>query len=242
MATNSNGLDGTRRQLATTVVFIGFGVTGLVAIAAIIAEIFNPNVADRAQSVLSTVLPVVGTWVGSVLAYYFARENFEATQKATERLLAGRSDKPARDIAIPLKEIKRISVPGGGSPDAISLFQIRDDLSRIGRFRIPIMNDRDVLLYVIHLQPLDSFIAQSSLDATVSVKDLRLADLLKSPMGPQIKDGAAFVAENATIGETKSAMESRKGCQDVFITRTGLPGEPVIAWITNNELQRALTP
>jgi hypothetical protein len=33
------------------------------------------------------VLPLFGTWVGTVLAYYFSRENFESAAAGTERLI-----------------------------------------------------------------------------------------------------------------------------------------------------------
>jgi hypothetical protein len=36
-------------------------------------------------------------------------------------------------------------------------------------------------------------------------------------------------------------MESNHDCQDVFLTEGGTANNPVVAWLTNNEIQRAAT-
>src|SRR5437660_837167 len=38
---------------------------------------------NTAQYVLTAVLPVVAAWVGTVLAFYFGRENYESAAKST---------------------------------------------------------------------------------------------------------------------------------------------------------------
>ena len=39
--------------------------------------------AAMSRLVFTSVLPVLGTWVGTVLAFYFARENLEAATSST---------------------------------------------------------------------------------------------------------------------------------------------------------------
>ena len=54
----------------------------LVLAAVIIWRSPAPNQSGVATQVLSTVLPVIGTWIGTILAFYFGKENFETAAKS----------------------------------------------------------------------------------------------------------------------------------------------------------------
>jgi hypothetical protein len=216
----------------------------LIALVTIGAAIWGQRlVADQAQTVMSTVLPVIGTWVGTVLAFYFARENFEAAARASAQMAAGRTESPALDIAIPRAAIESFEMDDSQQPKDVKLADIRKKMNDHGRYRMPIFNKAGVARHVIHQQPLDSHIAARTINKEPpdKVSEATLNDLLNSEQGKQVINAMAFAPERATIGEVKSAMESRPGCQDVFMTRSGSPSEPVIAWVTNNELQKTLS-
>ena len=182
--------------------------------------------------ILTAVLPVIGTWVGTVLAFYFARENFEAAARASERLLSGKSDRPAMDFAIKPQNIDALDVTGKADA-AVTLAEIRAKLAAIGKYRVPLMTDgKAKVKYVIHRQPLETYLVDNP-----TLTNATLEQLLASPAGQGIKDGVAFVKEKATVGEAKAAMEARPYCQDVFITNTGLSDGTVVGWLTNNEIQ-----
>src|SRR5579863_6696728 len=42
----------------------------------------NGSIKDTSQLLLSSLLPLFGTWVGTVLAFYFSKENFEAANRS----------------------------------------------------------------------------------------------------------------------------------------------------------------
>ena len=48
----------------------------------------------------------------------------------------------------------------------------------------------------------------------------------------------AFVSAKATLGEAETQVEKTKNCQDVFITQTGKPEEPIIGWLPNTEMSK----
>ena len=60
------------------------GVLGLAVLIMLTATAGQES--DTAKLLLSSILPLLGTWVGTVLAYYFAKENFESAARATGRL------------------------------------------------------------------------------------------------------------------------------------------------------------
>jgi len=152
-------------------------------------------------------------------------------------LLAGRTDRPARDFAIDPNTIQEFDVTGKEDKD-IKLLDIRKRLNDIKRYRVPLMSDgKKKVRYVVHQQPLDTYLVDKP-----GNPDATLKELLDSDTGKPIKTGLAFIREKATLAEAKTAMESAQNCQDVFITDTGDSSGKVLGWLTNNEIRRALEP
>ena len=64
------------------------GVSGTVLFVVTIALIWladsKSNAADRAFSML---VPMIGTWIGTVIAYYFSGENFERASQSVSKLV-----------------------------------------------------------------------------------------------------------------------------------------------------------
>jgi hypothetical protein len=80
---DSSGSGATRQLLAITIVSLSVVV---IVVASGLAIGFAPSGAERTEAtrlVFTSVLPLLGTWVGTVLAFYFARENLRT---ATESL------------------------------------------------------------------------------------------------------------------------------------------------------------
>ena len=48
-----------------------------------------------------------------------------------------------------------------------------------------------------------------------------------------------LVAETASLADARTKMLQNALCEDVFITRTGAAGEPILGWITDNALLHA---
>ena len=49
------------------------------------------------------------------------------------------------------------------------------------------------------------------------------------------------MAETATVAEAHTAMCAVEDSQDVFITTTGEAGESVLGWLTDRDVEEALT-
>jgi hypothetical protein len=236
-----------QQKLATWVVLVGSAISGLCAMTAIVAVGFGEpgkETSDAAKQILTILLPVVGTWVGTVLAFYFGRENFEAGARETRLSLGHRLSDPALKDAIPLAGIKAIKVADEAAARAVQLSRIDAELRSGGFFRLPILTTDNRPLYVVHRQPLDTFVADKARTppaggGTIDLTTLTLGDLVTSPEGAKLAGSFVTIPQSATLADAKTAMESRKDCQDVFITSRGTAAEPILAWLTNNEIQRA---
>jgi hypothetical protein len=195
---------------------------------------------ETAKDVMGILLPLLGSWVGTVLAYYFSRENFEAATRSVtelakqitpqERLIST----PVRDKMIPKDKIYSRRLPA----DQVKLVDTLDalDAQKKGN-RVPVLSDKDNPVYVIHRSMIDKYLAdkaRSGLDST-ALKGLTLQDLLNEAVDlkKMFETSFATVAETANLADAKNAMDRTPNCQDVFVTKRGSKDEDILGWITN---------
>src|SRR5829696_2303043 len=80
-----------RRWLAAGIV--GASILGIVVVSIVAISTAGKTRAETSRLVFSSVLPLPGTWVGTVLAFYFARENLAAATESTLRLAGIETDR-----------------------------------------------------------------------------------------------------------------------------------------------------
>lgn len=213
----------------TAISIVGAVVLGAVAVA-------TGNA--LAQTILSTVLPVIGTWVGTVLAYYFSKENIEAATRsftAIARQLTPEEklrSKPVQDVMIRREDMFFVKGPAEGVNLVRAIKALEE--SKKGD-RLPVLNETDWPLFVIHRSTIDKFLVDKAYSKpAVPLDNLTLADMLAQPdLKSALEKSFAVVRRDATLADAKTAMDALTYPQDVFVTRTGNQKEPVIGWITN---------
>src|SRR5437764_473671 len=71
---------------------------------------------DSTRYVFNALLPLLGTWVGTVLAYYFSKSNFESASQSVERMVSLTLDQKLGKLSvekemIPLSQITLLQIP-----------------------------------------------------------------------------------------------------------------------------------
>ncbi len=226
----------TRGKLANLITAAAIG--GITVASALAIGLADTDMAraEMARLVFASVLPLFGTWVGTVLAFYFAKENLQAATDSTLRL-AGRRDPatPVAEVMIPRSKITSHDLLAGADPASVPIAVLRDTMHDKRFRRIPILSSAGAVIYVVH----DSTIAKYA-----EAKQKRLSELSTETMGDLLADAElkaqveaiGLVAANADLGQARAAMRSLKGCNDVFVTQDGRRDDPVVGWITNTEL------
>ncbi len=90
----------TRRQLAISLVVVGSSVVGVLGLGILVATAIkgdHKEFSQAAQLVLTSILPLVGTWIVTVLAFYFAKENLEPA--LSQAILAWATVAPSATLA-----------------------------------------------------------------------------------------------------------------------------------------------
>lgn len=230
--------------------YLLLGSTGgivFVAVVVLLAAKDSTEFMDASQSVFNALLPLFGTWVGTVTAYYFSKENFQAANQSVENMVRLTVDQRLAKLMVADHMMKRDQMVGvvleAGKDDAtITLELLRSKLGG-AITRIPVFEADGRIKYIVHQSLLYKFIV----DHTVVKKGgpgmdkLTLKDLAADAEVGAFIRALSFVPLDATVGKAKSEMERKAQCQDVLVTQTGKAEEPVKGWLSNVEIGKLAT-
>jgi hypothetical protein len=218
---------------------IGVTVTSIASVATLAGVVIHyageKDRADTGMRVLGSVLPLLGTWVGTVLAYYFSKENFEAATKSVTELAKQISPQeklkstPVSKVMIPRKDM----FVKNGPADQLKLSVVLNDLENAKKGdRIPILGAKDDAQYVVHRSLIDRFLTGEARNGK-PIAELTMDDLLKDPDLKKKATAYGIIKLDSTLSDAADAMNKIEDCQDVFVAQTGAKDESVLGWITN---------
>ena len=179
------------------------------------------------ERLFNLLLPLVSTWIGTLLAFYFGRENFEAASKNYDQIINKLSPEILGDILVKQVMIDQYTMVSlDVSNVMITTFDVkvlRDFLDGINKTRLPIL-DKGTIKCVIH-------------------KSTFSDELLKTTPATTL---AAFITNNPTviqfetINENKKVEEARKlmnekNYKDLFVVDDK---NIVVGWITDTQIIR----
>lgn len=196
---------------------------------------------NTAQNIFNMTLPVFASWVGTVLAFYFGRENFESANEKVRQLIDKLS--PEERASAPISSIMR----GAAETALVKLAADKDESKTtlkemrallVGSIsRLPVVDAAGAPRYIVHGSSIDRYLADGGKD------DQTLADLLKKlapngEFGP--RKGFALARPEETIAAAKARMDAVAGCQDILITADGSEKQPLRGWVSNVRLGKFL--
>lgn len=224
----------TRKWLAVGIV--GASIAGVVITSGIAIGFAGGSRAETSRLVFSSVLPLFGTWVGTVLAFYFARENLQAATESTLALAGLETATPVTRVMIRESDFVAYDLGTNETPESIKLSALRDKMRSLSppSRRMPVRNASGAVLYVIHDSTLTAY--AESVGQTTQTLDKTLGDLLAVTEFNELVSAIGFVSERATIADARTVMSSIKNCNDVFVTSSGKREERAAGWMTNTLL------
>jgi CBS domain-containing protein len=211
----------------------------ILAVVCIIAVVMSNDTATAAKDVLTMVLPVLATWIGTVIAFYFGRENFEAANDQVSKLVSQipGAEKVTETISSVMRALARTVHIKNSKAGQLTVDEIEKKLDANKVPRLLIVNDDNHPMYVIHKSRIDGF--KSGGGSSAATLDEFLADR-KASLGIEFGEGTGFVtvAKDVAIDKAKRIMEAAAGCQDIIVTEKGGANEPVLGWVSNTRLSR----
>jgi hypothetical protein len=209
----------------------------------------------QARYVFTALLPLLGTWVGTILAFYFSTENFQAASDSVRKTIKDVQKERlethlAGETMLSYDKIKGVEVDDlqEGAVLKIKLEEKFQSILSRQYTRIPIFNQNRVVLYMIHGSVLFEFFSEIQSDDPVTIvkKEATLGDLLEyrnEKYKKLITETFVIVGKNQTLAHAKSLMdkiskEIGETCQDVFVTDSGNRNERVLGWLTDKRIER----
>jgi len=235
-----------RFNMAKWVLVFGLVAVSALGIAAIaFAAIWGSpdEVFSNVKDILIMVLPLIGAWVGTVLAFYFSKDNFKAASDSTKELLntfRSTEDK-LKAISVAEAMIKTDTMVKLVLDKDAKLIKLKADLidgilekdKKKSFNRLPVLTDKMLPKYVIHRSLFDKYFYKMILN-NAKIEDLTLADMLNDPdFGSLLTKSFGTIKLDSNLAEVKHLIDNIPECQDVFVTDSGTPDSKVTGWITN---------
>jgi hypothetical protein len=237
----SGAPDGGRERFWVGVGIVGVSLLGIFGLACFaIKYAGEPNRYATTKELFSTLLPVLSTWVGTILAFYFSKENFAAAAQQATALVKQLTPEQrlqaiaVGDVMIPMGRAKAYDWREGETPK-IPLKVLLGELTESNYNRLPIVDpSTGQVKYVIHRSLMDRFIAAKAIEsAAPGAASLTLADLIKDERIGRTIAGFSTVGPDAKLSAVKAQMDGNPDCDDVFVTQDGTRAGRAIGWITN---------
>jgi hypothetical protein len=234
-----------RTKIGKEIIYFALIVIGVLGLASVVVAGFLPSneIKDRTalvKDVLTSLLPVLGTWVGTVLAFYFSKDNFIAAAQQTSNLVHQlTSDEklqtiPVIDIMILMTDENTTKIVLDKQEDAINLTtELLEKYKTSGRNRLPLIDIDGKPKYVIHRSIIDQFISAKALVAGTDLKAFTLKDFFAEPEYKEKSIAFGTVNKEAKLNAVKALIDGSPNCSDVFVTEDGSKNSKALGWITN---------
>ena len=258
----SGGDSGFRVELAKTVtawaLIAILAIAGFIILVAAISALYQPSLDkmekffDIAKYILGVLLPVIGAWVGTVLAFYFGQGSFEAASKSAANLVRQLSPREklqaeaAGKAMMKINEVTTFKIPPDKTEANITIRKLIDegfekDKSH-PRQRLPMLDAEGRGKYVLHRSTIDAFVAPKKRPPDVDESTLSIKDLLEdSKVKDYILNSFLPLGPEATLADAKDLLDKNPQCLDILVTQGGTKNGIVVGWITNVMVLNAAT-
>lgn len=236
-----------RRNIALTMIAIGAGGIILFSIVSVYfaAQVSAKEAVDVIDQMFPALLGVFGTWVGTVLTFYFGQDNFQTASEESRQLAkelapasTGNASRRLDEVMlssteIPKRQEQKVVL------DEIKISEIDSQLSE-GDSRLFLLNKDGKMVYLVHRLVLDNYIRDAKdIDTYVYASDTigAMAKFDNGRFGARMGDKiVVFAAPETTVAEAKSMLRRKPTAWDIVVTEDGSAAGKVIGWVPNTIL------
>lgn len=241
--------DWRRFRLSLIIIIASIGILVLVFL-----KEYTADTGLKPETIFTAVVGLAGTWVGTILAFYYSKDNFEAAARSTQELVKQVQGEKldnifAREVMLGLSKITYLQIEEGKTDEDYSLEYILNKyLNKYNRLPVLAIDSRP--RFIIYESTIDNFISKKIFKDNVDaeeVQKLNLSDLASDVNSGKLIRGFATVKEDESLGLVKTLMErsvidpsvdENVYIGDAFVTTTGDAKSPVIGWLTDVDINK----
>jgi hypothetical protein len=219
---------------------VGVAVVGITVLAVAVVIVDSSN----AQHVFNILVPVVASWVGTALAFYFGRENYESANREMRQLVRDltpdeRAKEPVTSIMRIAANLTSMTLTDATGPEVVTLQDLK--ARYVGQVsRLPVLDADGRLRYMIHQSRVDQYLANGGQqsDTLAAFVEARAAEAF--PIRFDYGHGFLTVSPAAKLVDIMKEIDRIESVQDVFVTADGSPSSEMLGWVSNIRLSRFL--
>ena len=216
---NDPNNSGYRAWIGMTLVGFVLAAILVIAVAVIVAGALQGKLLEASNSLLSTLLPMFGTWVGTVLAFYFTKENFESANRATQDLVRTAMQRlqatGVTEKMIPRGSIVALQVADMEALKAKTLKDLETAFAqtvRGGRInRLPVFAGNGACIAVVHRSLWQEMLVLGYRAATPAPPDTTFGTLLALTPDGETRSFETLVTDSiAWVGAERSLADAKE--------------------------------
>jgi len=210
-------------------------VISIIALGFVGFKIVASDNAENSKFVYSSLLPLVGTWVGVVLAFYFGKENYEAASKRYEKIIDKLSPDILDDVAVNQVMISKKTMVSKKWSDIKdkTVKDVIDFLIEINKTRLPILENDGRVKYIIHSSLLTKPFKDDKNQVQSANTSEKMSAFIQNHLG--VVDSIILVNEDEILENVRKTMNSKPECKDVFIENSS---SELVGWLTDTLILR----
>jgi len=210
-------------------------VISIVALGFVGYKIVASQDTENSKFVYSSLLPLVGTWVGVVLAFYFGKENYEAASKRYEKIIDKLSPDILDDVAVNQIMISKKTMVSKKWSDVKdkTVKDVINFLFDINKSRLPILDDNGSVKYIVHSSLLNKPFKDVKNKIQSADTSEKMSEFVQKHSG--IVDLIILNKEDEILENVRKTMSSKPNCKDVFIENNN---SELVGWLTDTLILR----
>lgn len=193
---------------------------------------------------MDLTLPLYGTWVGTILAFYFSRNAFVAASDSAVRIQQVTSDLISAPPPSPDDKLSKIALKSLANDLVFSLNEndlgkplqeIVTDLENKERYRIIVLDANKQYGGLIYRIGAKAYLAPPPETAPTF---LTVREYLEWQKGQSVQPTVVFLPESATLADAYAKMKATMGCRDVIVTTDGNDTSRVVVYVTDYDIEQ----
>jgi hypothetical protein len=195
--------------------------------------------AATTQMVFTATVPLLASWVGAVIAYYFSSESMDAATRSVKELMP--LEEKLKAIPVTQVMIKLADIAKFKYDDSQKVQDVLNALKASGKGeRLPFLDKENKPIYILHKSAVDGALVEASqaIDP-IPMPDVTFQQLFEKVPALKVLAMASFgtLGQETTLEAVRAEMMRIDNCQDVFITENGTKDSPVLGWVTNGIIE-----
>ncbi|MEM6397446.1 MAG: hypothetical protein AAF741_13945 [Bacteroidota bacterium] len=228
-------------------ILVGASLVGIAFVAFLLyssSSVRSEKVANTVK-IFDTIIPLLATWIGTILAFYFGSKNFEAAANKYAQIINNISPDVLDDVQVGQIMINRKTMVSKSYEEIKNslLSEIKKFLESVNKSRLPIF-DGDKIKYILHASTIDQMLNEAVAESEtpksdkIKTRSLSITDRQFVSFEEKYKNKLTsflMVKESDILEKVILKIKTQPSVNDVFVQGED---DKTVGWLTDSLIIR----